>query len=127
MLSEAYIKSKKNLDNCDFAIFSMQNPPEINPVNLGDSINSPLSEYFPSITVDNQTFLFTRRDKDDNSPSGYNENFYVSIKKNNEWGAAINLSNPVNTAFNEGAPSLSADGNILIFNAYIEIFIIARR
>ena len=32
-----------------------------NPINLGDSVNSPQSEYFPSLSVDDSLLVFTRR------------------------------------------------------------------
>src|ERR1043166_1165445 len=34
---------------------------QFTPVNLGDSINTPSSEYYPSITINDSLFVFTRR------------------------------------------------------------------
>lgn len=114
-------QAMKELANCAFAKKAMQNPVPFNPINLGPAINSPLSEYFPSITADNTYFLFTRRLIDKNTPTGYNEDFYVARKKQNNpdasWEKAVNLGPPVNSFMNEGAPSLSADGQYLFFTA----------
>lgn len=110
------IKAEKNLANCEFAIRAMQNPVPFTPVNLGPNVNSDLNEYFPCITADNQTLLFTRLLKDNRSLTGRQEDFFVS-KNNNGWQPAVELGSPINTVYNEGAPTLSADGNILIFTA----------
>lgn len=110
-------RSRRSLEVIDFAIRSKASPVEFKPVNLGPGINSELSEYFPSLTVDQKTILFTRRLESQSSPQGFNEDFYVSKNVNNEWQQAQNLQAPINTAMNEGAPSLSADGQLLIFTA----------
>lgn len=110
------IKAEKNLANCEFALKAMQNPVPFTPVNLGPNVNSDLNEYFPCITADNQTLLFTRLLKDNRSVTGRQEDFFVS-KNNNGWQPAVELGSPINTVYNEGAPTLSADGNILIFTA----------
>jgi outer membrane protein OmpA-like peptidoglycan-associated protein/Tfp pilus assembly protein PilF len=112
----AKVRAEKNLPNCEFAIEAMNNPVPFNPVNLGANINSSLNEYFPCLTADNQTLLFTRLVKDSRSPSGKQEDFFVS-RFDSTWEPARNLGLPINTMYNEGAPTLSADGNILIFTA----------
>ena len=59
---EAYLNSSsgqlmmKNLSidglrDCNFAIEALKHPVPFEPINLGDKINSPLPEYFPSISV----------------------------------------------------------------------------
>lgn len=110
------IRAEKNLPNCEFALEALQNPVPFNPVNLGANINSALNEYFPCITADNQTLLFTRLTKDPRSASGKQEDFFVS-RFDSVWQPAANLGLPINTTYNEGAPTLSADGNILMFTA----------
>ncbi len=110
------IKAEKNLANCEFALKAIQIPVPFTPVNLGPNVNSDLNEYFPCITADNQTLLFTRLLKDNRSVTGRQEDFFVSVNKNG-WQPAAELGSPINTIYNEGAPTLSADGNILIFTA----------
>ena len=111
-------RSRKSLESIDFALEAIANPVPFKPKNLGPAINSENAEYFPSLTVDGNTILFTRRLPSEQSPMGYNEDFYIAHKnENDEWQKAQNLGQPINTANNEGAPSLSADGNILIFTA----------
>lgn len=106
------------LTNCNFALEAIKKPVAFNPINLGEAINTVYSEYFPTLTVDGQTILFTRRipiETKEGAPQ--QEDFYISMKKNNHWVKAIPMGEPINTPFNEGAPTLSADGRVLIFTA----------
>jgi len=107
------------LNNCNFAIDAMKNPVPFDPKNMGEAINSPLDEYFPAITADDQTFLYTRNNRTDQIP--LQEDFLVSKKINGVWSPATLLGNGINTPGNEGAPSISADGQILFFIACAEI------
>ncbi len=80
-----------------------------NPVNCGDAINSSESEYFPSITIDNTEFVFTRNVK------GRNEDFYISHRDSGKWAPATPMTGNVNTPENEGAQMISQDGEWLVF------------
>lgn len=106
--------AERNLENCDFAMEGIKNPKPFKPVNLGEGINSNLDEYFPAITADEQTFLFTRNNRTDRVPT--QEDFMISKKVNGVWQKAMLIpSAGINTPGNEGAPSLSVDGQILFF------------
>ena len=111
-------KTELKLKDCDFAIEAMKHPVPYNPQNLGPAINSKYNEYFPCLTVDGKTLLYTRLLTDNpDSPDGKNEDFYISHFINGKWTESENIGKPINTSFNEGAPSLSPDGQILIFTA----------
>ncbi|MBC9811896.1 PD40 domain-containing protein [Crocinitomicaceae bacterium CZZ-1] len=106
------------MNKADFAIQSMANPSKFNPVNVGPGINTKDPEYFPTITVDGKTILFTRRLKDPNAMMGMQEDFYVSKSKDGKtWETAVPMPGNINTSNNEGAPTISADGRSLIFVA----------
>lgn len=105
------------LDDLSFALEAIKNPVPFNPINLGPGVNSSLPEYFPSITVDGSTLLYTRQLPAPNTPAKYNEDFYVSKLEDAQWSKSLALGLPINTENNEGAPSLSADGKLLIFTA----------
>lgn len=79
------------------------------PENLGDSINSKVSEYFPTITIDGRQLFYTRR------VNSVNEDFYESSMVDNSWKPAKSLSGDINTSLNEGAQNISQDGEWLIF------------
>ncbi len=107
--------AERNLDNCNFAIEAMKHPVPFNPKNMGEAINSPLDEYFPAITTDDQTFLYTRNNRTEQIP--LQEDFLVSHKVNGAWAPATLIGSGINTSGNEGAPAISADGEILFFVA----------
>ena len=113
--------AEDGIASCDFAIKAMANPVPFKPVNMGTSTNSADCEYFPNVTADDNTFLFTRNTQIKN-PNGVGtrtqEDFYISYKDDaGIWSLAKNMGSPINTAGNEGAPSLSADGRYLYFAA----------
>lgn len=102
-------KTKKYILDCNFAIPAVKMPTKYEPINMGFYINSANREYFPTMTADGETIIFTRVVND-------NEDFYISSKKNNEWQKAVPLSKNINTPnFNEGAQSISPDGKYLFF------------
>ena len=109
------------LKSCEFAIESMQHPLPFNLINMGPEINTTDDEYFPTITADDQTFLFTRRITLPKSPNPnalpFQEDFFYSNKQNGKWTTAQSIGNNINTLANEGAPSLSADGQYLFYVA----------
>ena len=79
------------------------------PKNLGASINSPESEYFPSMPIDGKLLVYTRR------LNNMNEDFFGSEKDNTGWINSVRLPGSINTALNEGAQSISQDGEWLVF------------
>lgn len=119
--SSNYGTAKIGAANCEFAIWALDHPVEFKLSNLGEAINTKYSEYFPAMTADEQTLIFTRRepiDRNDGYPNDMNEDFYFSFKnENGEWLNAMNPGRPINTIFNEGAPTLSPDGKYVIFTA----------
>ncbi len=109
------------LARCEFAIKAIDNPVPFEPVNPGRAINSADQEYSPALTADEQTLIFTRKKQRAEAPGirggGYYEDFYISHFLQGQWTPAQNLGPPLNTAGNEGAQSLSADGRQLFFTA----------
>jgi len=102
-------RTKKYILDCNFAITAIKSPTKYEPINMGFYVNSSDRDYFPALTADGQTIIFTRVVKG-------NEDFFISTKKDNEWQKAIPLSNKINTPnFNEGAQSISPDGKYLFF------------
>lgn len=100
--------------NSLFASESIKHPVPFDPKNLGGGINSEQPEYLPSVTGDEQTIVFTRRLG--KGPAA-NEDFFISRKMNGAWTPAVPLSGNVNTLYNEGAQSLTPDGNELYYAA----------
>ena len=116
LVKQAYSLQSSN----NFAIQALKNPTSFNPINIGPGINTADHEYFPTITVDGKTILFTRRIKDERvqGPIKEQEDFFVSdLNDRNMWGTAIAMPKNINTINNEGAPTIGADGRSLVFVA----------
>jgi outer membrane protein OmpA-like peptidoglycan-associated protein/tetratricopeptide (TPR) repeat protein len=104
-------KARKYTADAEFAIKALQSPVKYQPVNMGPEINSVNRDYFPSLTADGNTLIFSRNIND-------NEDFYIAQRKEGKWGASKGLSSIINTPnFNEGAQSLSPDGLYLFFTS----------
>jgi outer membrane protein OmpA-like peptidoglycan-associated protein/tetratricopeptide (TPR) repeat protein len=87
-------------------------PVPFSPQPIPGAINSPEHlEYFPSLSIDGERMIFTRR------VNGQQEDFYLSQRTaDGSWSAPTSLEG-VNTDFNEGAQTISADGRFLVFTA----------
>ncbi len=98
--------------NYAFAVAQMKQqskPSSAGFKNAGDAINSAFPEYFPSLTIDEKTLVFTRR------VNGSNEDFYEANAEGSTWRDATPLKGTVNTPFNEGAQHISQDGKWLVY------------
>lgn len=115
-----------------FAIDMKKNGKDVSeqfaPKNLGDSINTEFLEYFPSLPIEGDKLVFTRR------IFGRNEDFFEAVKLPlspplspkgvtslpingnhlSAWSKAKPLDG-VNTEQNEGAQCISQDGEWLVF------------
>src|SRR5690554_3285179 len=104
--------------SAEFSLEARKNPLNIQPINIGKGINTQYPEYFPTITVDGKTLLFTREiPNNDGSPRGQEDFFVSHLTEGNVWAKAYPMPPNINTEQNEGAPTISADGRTLIFVA----------
>lgn len=106
----------------EFAMNAMKHPVPFNPINLGENINSTYDEYWPSLSADEQTLVITRLVESDNrfpitTRNNQQEDFFISYKIDGEWTDARNIGKPLNTINNEGAQTLSVDGQYMYFAA----------
>jgi outer membrane protein OmpA-like peptidoglycan-associated protein/tetratricopeptide (TPR) repeat protein len=113
--------ASRNIINCEFAIEALKNPVAFNPENIGSAINTSEDEYWPSITADGQTLMFTRQ-LHYRSPGPFarntsQEDFYISFLSDSGWTTSVNAGAPLNTSSNEGAQTLSSNGNYMYFTA----------
>ncbi|WP_018613102.1 OmpA family protein [Segetibacter koreensis] len=83
------------------------------PINLGDSVNSEKSEYYPSITINDSMFVFTRRGE------GFREDFFEStILDEKKYSKSKLINGDINAEPSKGAINISQDGEWLIFAGY---------
>jgi outer membrane protein OmpA-like peptidoglycan-associated protein len=106
--SAAY-RSKSYQFAIDYAVNKNLSAYKFEPLNMGDSVNSAVSEYFPTISLDGKHLVFTRR------VHGTNEDFYQSDRTPTGWTRARPLEGNINSNDNEGALNISQDGQWLIF------------
>ncbi len=114
------------ITQAEFAEDAVNKPVEFEPVNLGPMVNSDYDEYWPSITADEESMVFTvlvpkdtarfRTEKLPKTAQYFGEDFFVSEKHGKEWGSRLPVVS-LNTDRNEGAQCLSADGNWMFFTA----------
>ncbi len=117
MADERFIPNiDRMINNCVFALNAINDSVNFKPFNLGPGINTEMPEYFPSVTADDSTMLFTRRINDKRAVfGGKQEDIFVAKKHDNVWGQSKFISKNINTEFNEGAPTFSTDGQYIIF------------
>ncbi|MFZ5999049.1 MAG: OmpA family protein [Bacteroidota bacterium] len=98
------------------AEFSLANRKEVNFVQgpLTDTVNRFRMQYFPVLTADEQELIFTRRVSHTDDAD---EDLVVSRKQNGKWTEPASISAKINSPYNEGTCTISADGRQLIFTS----------
>jgi outer membrane protein OmpA-like peptidoglycan-associated protein len=112
-------KVKRLKANCEFAVEAVKRPVLFQPEKLDQHVNSEYDEYWPSLTVDDNTLVFTRLIPVNEFSGLKQEDFYTSTRdsagwKSAGWKPAVPVSD-LNSPQNEGAQSVSADGKLLFF------------
>jgi tetratricopeptide (TPR) repeat protein len=84
------------------------------PERLNSNINSRYWEGSCSLSADENTLYFSSE-----RPGGFGDkDIYISRKDaSGEWGPAENLGNIINTSFDDDAPFIHPEGNILYFSS----------
>jgi outer membrane protein OmpA-like peptidoglycan-associated protein len=99
----------KQIEVCVFGIEAQRKSMNFNSTEMGSVINFKNKQYFPVLTADNETLIFTARSDDGD------ENLYTSQLKEGKWTEPKSISSKINSPFNEGTCSISADGHTLVF------------
>ena len=108
-----------HLQKCvHFSLEGIQKAHRIEPYNLGPELNTKYNDYWPSLSIDEKQIVSTVLiDEKENLHIPPQEDFYVSVWKDQHWTKSQALSPIINSAENEGAQSLSADGKTMLFTA----------
>lgn len=109
--------ARKMIDNAVFAKANQALAKEYEQRVLSDTVNCFPLQYFPVLTADEQSLIFTRRlgnkDTDD-------EDIVISGKdEQGKWRSPVSLSENINSTLNEGTCAISADGRTLIFTSCV--------
>jgi OOP family OmpA-OmpF porin len=101
----------------DFSIQNMRNEIKFNATRLSDTVNAFTQQYFPVLTADEQQLIFTRRL---GIADEYTEDIVISTKDaQGRWTTPQSISPKINTPYNEGTCTISADGRQLIFTSCV--------
>ncbi len=99
--------------NIDFALENLRKPLDIHPEPLPEILNTFPLQYFPVLTADENTIIYTART---GVSFSHDENIMISEKdENGHWQKPVSISPNINSQFNEGTCAISADGRTLIF------------
>jgi len=115
--SSKYIKEAEEIiASATFAIEALKTTTPYNPINLGPKVNTSQLEYFPSISADGNTLVFTHRSLDGQK---LDEDFWFTERDSAlaPWSQAQIIPGRLNSPGNEGAQSISSDGKIIFFAA----------
>lgn len=104
-------RAERLLANARFGQEALQHPQAVTPRPLSSILQTTPSQYFPVLTADEQTLVFTVL-----KPEG-DEDLFTTTFNGETWQPPVSLSTRINTPDNEGTPSLSADGRTLVFTA----------
>lgn len=110
---------QKKIEACRHAAELMENPAEVEIVNLGPEINSAYADYAPRLTADQHTMIFTARRPENTGGKTFDEgqffeDIYISTKNGDKWTVARSIGEPLNTVGNEAAVAISSDGQEII-------------
>lgn len=86
---------------------------DIEPKPVSDSVNAFELQYFPVLTADEQKIFFTRRLGQ--SFADDEDIYYCERDEDGNWHSPKPVSPNINSRYNEGTCTISADGRVLIF------------
>ncbi|GHB79280.1 OmpA family protein [Persicitalea jodogahamensis] len=109
--SNLALVTRKWIASARFAQKAIQHPVKIDKRSLGDTINFLQAQFFPVLTADNETLIFTGLTPE------RDENMYITHRTKSGWEVPEEISKNINSPNNEGTCTISADGRTLVFTA----------
>jgi outer membrane protein OmpA-like peptidoglycan-associated protein len=99
----------------DFLKTHIQDVKSVQKERLANPLNGFQLQYFPVLTADGEQILFTKRDGIKNTDK---EDIYTSyLDSAGVWSSPVSISQTVNSIYNEGTCTVTADGNVLIYTS----------
>ena len=102
-------KAENYVRTSEFAARAVGNPMPFDPKPMPEAVNSPGAEYLPTISPDGSTMIYTKVVRGQ-------EDFYLSNFDGENWSPAVPIEG-LNSIENEGAQTVTADGNYIVFTA----------
>lgn len=108
--------AEKSAASAKFAKQAVKSPLPIEKRSMGDTVNFLATQYFPVMTADDETLIFT------GLTENRDENIYFTRRIKGDrspdrWDVPEEISKSINTTNNEGTCTVSADGRTLVFTA----------
>ena len=109
---ERVTEIEARIEKLRFKVELISDPVPFEPEPVPGTINTAADEVLATVTVDGSQMIFTRRQ------SRSDENLFVAQwdSTKGEWGKGMPLDE-VNSAYNEGAQTISADGRVVAFTS----------
>ncbi len=108
-------EAKRIKENAQFGIDNADLASQYNPRPLSDTVNAFPMQYFPIVSVDQNSLIFTRRL---GTTMEHDEDLVISLRnEDGSWGDPMSISENINSEFNEGTCTISGDGRTLIFTS----------
>ncbi|WP_425637475.1 OmpA family protein [Algoriphagus yeomjeoni] len=110
--SSYYLEMRNQME---FLASQLGNFQPIEKEKLPEPLNQFQLQYFPVLTADGEQILFTKRDGTGNNDK---EDIFMSfVSPEGNWSKPQSIAQTINSIYNEGTCSVTADGNILIYTS----------
>ncbi len=109
--SIVYKQYENQIARANFAKVTMASPLKILPQRMSKTINFKQKQYFPVFTADGRTLFFTARNENSD------EDIFYSRVEQGVWDIPMPISPNINSPFNEGTCSVSANGRFMVFTS----------
>jgi tetratricopeptide (TPR) repeat protein len=109
--------AQRQLQNCDFAAEAMAHPTGPAPEVLPAPLNQFRDQYFPVLTADNKSLIFTVQRSPEKVGQENEDVFISTVAADGTFGAPQSISPVINSRENEGTATISGDGNTLVFTS----------
>lgn len=107
-----YLEMKKQME---FLALQLDDFQPIKKEKLPAPLNEFQLQYFPVLTADGKQILFTKRDGTGNNDK--EDIFMAFVSPEGNWSKPQSIAQTINSSYNEGTCSVTADGNILIYTS----------
>lgn len=118
MLDESFrnhMYYKEMQSQMDFLESQLGKVMSIEKEKLAEPLNTFQLQYFPVLTADGEQILFTKRDGTGNFDK---EDIFTSfLSPDGDWSGPSSIAETINSQYNEGTCSVTADGKILIYTS----------
>lgn len=118
VLSDAFKQTdsyKKMVKQMDFLDSQLGKVNTIAKEKLPEPLNTFQLQYFPVLTADGEQILFTKRDGIGNN---HKEDIFMAfVSPDGDWSKPQGIAETINSPYNEGTCTVTADGNILIYTS----------